>query len=84
MPPNAGIAGGAYDSFGGSSAQGLEQAPALGKTGTPLGDLPASVQIIPKKVLNEQGRDHTAAGGHQCERHQRRGGRIRSDTSITF
>jgi iron complex outermembrane recepter protein len=55
LPPNADIAGGAYDSFGGSAAQGLAQVPALGKTGTPLGDLPASVQVIPKKVLNEQG-----------------------------
>ncbi len=54
-PPGADIAEGAYDSFGGSSAQGLAQVPALGKTGTPLGDLPASVQVIPKKVLNEQG-----------------------------
>ncbi len=49
------VLGGAYDSVGGSTARGLEQVPALGKTGTQLGDLPASVQVIPKKVLNEQG-----------------------------
>jgi iron complex outermembrane receptor protein len=31
------------------------QAPALGKTGTALADLPASVQVIPRAVLTEQG-----------------------------
>jgi iron complex outermembrane recepter protein len=31
------------------------QAPALGKTGTKLEDLPASVQIIPREVVTEQG-----------------------------
>ena len=36
------------------SGRGLQQVPALGKTGTPLGDLPVSAQIIPKRVLNEQ------------------------------
>src|SRR5262249_11927353 len=30
-------------------------APSLGKTGTKLEDLPVSVQIIPRQVLNEQG-----------------------------
>ena len=33
----------------------LQQAPALGKTGTKVGDLPASVQIIPREVVNQQG-----------------------------
>ena len=40
---------------GGATAQGLQQVPALGKTGTAIGDIPASVQVIPKKVLDEQG-----------------------------
>jgi iron complex outermembrane receptor protein len=31
------------------------QSPAVGKTGTPLGDLPLSVQIIPRELLSEQG-----------------------------
>lgn len=48
--------GGGFGSAGnGATAQGLQQVPALGKTGTPLGDIPASVQIIPKKVLDQQG-----------------------------
>ncbi|CAA2141690.1 TonB-dependent siderophore receptor [Hyphomicrobium sp. ghe19] len=54
-PPSSNNLGTANDSVGGSPARGLEQVPALGKTGTPLGNLPASVQIIPKKLLNEQG-----------------------------
>ena len=33
----------------------LQQAPALGKTGTTLGDLPASVQVVPREVVNQQG-----------------------------
>jgi iron complex outermembrane receptor protein len=32
-----------------------QQVPALGKTGTKLADLPASVQVIPREVLAEQG-----------------------------
>lgn len=48
--------GGGFGSAGnGPTAQGLRQVPALGKTGTPLGNIPASVQIIPKKVLDQQG-----------------------------
>ena len=39
----------------GATAQGLRQEPALSKTGTPLGDIPANIQIIPKKVADEQG-----------------------------
>jgi iron complex outermembrane recepter protein len=33
----------------------LQQVPGVGKTGTKLADLPASVQIIPREVLTEQG-----------------------------
>jgi iron complex outermembrane recepter protein len=32
-----------------------EQVPALGKTGTKLEDVPASIQIIPREILQEQG-----------------------------
>jgi iron complex outermembrane receptor protein len=38
-----------------NSGPSLQQAPSLGKTGTKLEDLPASVQIIPREVLTEQG-----------------------------
>jgi iron complex outermembrane receptor protein len=38
-----------------NSGPPLQQAPSLGKTGTKLQDLPVSVQIIPREVLNEQG-----------------------------
>jgi iron complex outermembrane recepter protein len=38
-----------------NSGPPLQQAPALGKTGTRLADLPASVQIIPREVVTEQG-----------------------------
>jgi iron complex outermembrane recepter protein len=38
-----------------NSGPPLQQAPSLGKTGTKLSDLPASVQIIPREVLTEQG-----------------------------
>lgn len=38
-----------------NSGPPLQQAPSLGKTGTKLEDLPVSVQIIPRQVLNEQG-----------------------------
>jgi iron complex outermembrane receptor protein len=37
-----------------NSGPPLQQAPSLGKTGTKLEDLPVSVQIIPREVLNEQ------------------------------
>ena len=33
----------------------LQQAPSLGKTGTKLEDLPTSVQIVPREVVNQQG-----------------------------
>jgi iron complex outermembrane recepter protein len=38
-----------------NSGPPLQQAPALGKTGTKLGDIPASIQIIPREVVTEQG-----------------------------
>ncbi len=38
-----------------NSGPPLQQVPELGKTGTPLADLPGSVQIIPRQVLTEQG-----------------------------
>ena len=38
-----------------NSGPPLRQAPALGKTGTKLADLPVSVQIIPREVVTEQG-----------------------------
>ncbi|MCL2716556.1 MAG: TonB-dependent siderophore receptor [Alphaproteobacteria bacterium] len=41
--------------FGSSPGPALHQAPSLGKTGTRLQDLPATVQIIPRDVLNQQG-----------------------------
>jgi iron complex outermembrane recepter protein len=38
-----------------NSGPPLQQVPSLGKTGTKLADLPASIQIIPREVLTEQG-----------------------------
>jgi iron complex outermembrane receptor protein len=38
-----------------NSGPPLQQAPSLGKTGTKLADLPASVQIIPREVVTAQG-----------------------------
>jgi iron complex outermembrane receptor protein len=38
-----------------NSGPPLQQTPSLGKTGTKLADLPASVQIIPREVVTEQG-----------------------------
>ncbi len=38
-----------------NSGPPLSQIPGVGKTGTKLGDLAASVQIIPREVLTEQG-----------------------------
>ncbi len=38
-----------------NSGPPLQQVPGVGKTGTKLGDLPMSVQIIPREVLTEQG-----------------------------
>ena len=38
-----------------NSGPPLQQAPSLGKTGTELQNLPASVQIIPREVITEQG-----------------------------
>ncbi len=40
---------------GANTVPPLQQAPSLGKTGTKLEDLPASVQIIPRDVINQQG-----------------------------
>ncbi len=39
----------------GDAGPALQQTPALGKTGTRLADLPATVQIIPRAILNQQG-----------------------------
>ncbi len=39
----------------GGAANPLAQAPALGKTGTPLADLPQSVVVVPHSVVVEQG-----------------------------
>jgi iron complex outermembrane receptor protein len=39
----------------GSTVPPLQQAPSLGKTGTKLEDLPTSVQIINRDVINQQG-----------------------------
>jgi iron complex outermembrane recepter protein len=49
-PPDLGIGNG-----GASTVPPLQQTPSLGKTGTKLEDLPASVQIIPRDVINQQG-----------------------------
>ncbi|MGA7071203.1 TonB-dependent receptor plug domain-containing protein, partial [Bradyrhizobium sp.] len=38
-----------------NSGPPLQQVPGLGKTGTKLADLPASVQIVPRQVVTEQG-----------------------------
>jgi iron complex outermembrane receptor protein len=38
-----------------NSGPPLQQVPGLGKTGTKLADIPASIQIIPREVLTEQG-----------------------------
>jgi iron complex outermembrane receptor protein len=39
----------------GNSGPPLQQVPSVGKTGTRLEDLPASVQIVPREVINQQG-----------------------------
>lgn len=39
----------------GNAGSVLQQVASLGKTGTKLSDLPASVQIVPREVLNQQG-----------------------------
>jgi iron complex outermembrane receptor protein len=39
----------------GNSGPALQQTPSLGKTGTKLADLPVSVQIINRDVINQQG-----------------------------
>jgi len=39
----------------GNSGPPLQQVASVGKTGTKLEDLPASVQIVPREVINQQG-----------------------------
>lgn len=39
----------------GNSGSPLQQVASVGKTGTRLEDLPASVQIVPREVINQQG-----------------------------
>jgi iron complex outermembrane recepter protein len=39
----------------GEAVSSLRQVPSLGKTSTELGDLPASVQIVPRQLATEQG-----------------------------
>ena len=51
-PPSADLGIGVSDP---RAAAPLQQAPSLAKTGTRLEDLPASVQIIPRDVINQQG-----------------------------
>jgi iron complex outermembrane receptor protein len=56
--PAASTAAAVDDGNGPNNSNGgppLQQAPSLGKTGTKLADLPASVQIIPREVVTEQG-----------------------------
>lgn len=38
-----------------TSGPPLQQAPGVGKTGTKLADIPASVQVVPRTVVTEQG-----------------------------
>jgi iron complex outermembrane recepter protein len=49
-PPDLGVGNNA-----GSTVPPLQQTPSLGKTGTKLEDLPESVQIINRDVVNQQG-----------------------------
>jgi iron complex outermembrane recepter protein len=49
-PPDLGVGNNA-----GSTVRPLQQTPSLGKTGTKLEDLPTSVQIINRDVVNQQG-----------------------------
>jgi iron complex outermembrane recepter protein len=49
-PPDLGVGNNA-----GSTVPPLQQTPSLGKTGTKLEDLPTSVQIINRDVVNQQG-----------------------------
>ena len=49
-PPDLGVG-----NAGASAVPPLQQTPSLGKTGTRLEDLPASVQIINRDVINQQG-----------------------------
>lgn len=54
--PNSGDAGPVDASFGSASGpRGNDQVPQAGKTGTPIGDIPGSVQVINRNVLNQQG-----------------------------
>jgi iron complex outermembrane recepter protein len=39
----------------GANGPPLQQVPSMGKTGTKIEDIPASVQIIPREVVTEQG-----------------------------
>jgi iron complex outermembrane receptor protein len=52
-PGDAAGPAGEFTSSG--TAHGLQQVPELGKTGTPIANIPASEQIITRKILNEQG-----------------------------
>lgn len=49
-PPDLGVG-----NTGAGTVPPLQQTPSLAKTGTKLEDLPASVQIIPRDVINQQG-----------------------------
>lgn len=33
----------------------LERTASIGKTGTPVGEIPASIQVVPREIINEQG-----------------------------
>jgi iron complex outermembrane receptor protein len=49
-PPDLGVG-----NTGAGTVPPLQQTPSVGKTGTKLEDLPSSVQIIPRDVINQQG-----------------------------
>jgi iron complex outermembrane receptor protein len=53
--PTASVADDGNGPNNNNSGPPLQQVPGLGKTGTKLADIPASIQIIPREVLTEQG-----------------------------
>jgi len=57
QPPSVQTSGGDSSSSinAGNSGPPLQQVASVGKTGTKLEDLPVSVQIVPREVINQQG-----------------------------
>ncbi len=55
VPAEPQTANAAANAQGSANTPPLQRTPAVGKTGTPVGEIPASIQVVPAQTVREQG-----------------------------